>query len=259
MKTFTTAATVVIIATGLWNAHAANTTGQDAISEGKALCRAEKKKLKANIAAAFKDFEAAQTPVPLETLVALDGRLRAHLRDRPASGACESDRDLIYDQRWQQMGVAPGYWNDLVYSGELLLRAHKRAPDSPLRAHTLFSTVFGGKPSRGLGVMPDVEAARGYEREFPTGPFIRDVYAVLADFHKDLFMVLRDRREDYKYRCFARYIGQGSWDGQRDEARRIAIDYYQRLLRLTPGDERVQSVLNLTIQGTIRAWSFCAD
>jgi hypothetical protein len=154
---------------------------------------------------------------------------------------------------------APGYSDDLVYSGELLVFAHKRAPDSPLRAYTLFSTVFGEKPSRGLGVMPDIEAARAYEKEFPAGPFIKDVYTILADFHKDLFMVLRDRRDDYKYQCFAPYIRPGPWAVQRDDARRVAIDYYQRTLRVTPADERIQSSLNLTTKGTIRSWSFCAD
>jgi hypothetical protein len=44
-----------------------------------------------------------------------------------------------------------------------------------------------------MGVMPDIKAAYAYETEFPNGPFIADVYRTIADFHKDLYMVLRDR------------------------------------------------------------------
>ena len=240
-------------------APAINAGGQAPIGREEALCRAEKEKLRSAMAGVYKDFEAASEPVPVETLVAIDGRLRALLRDRPSYRPCGTDRELIYDPRWQRMGIAPGYWEDLVYSGELLVLAHGRAPDSRWRAHTLFSTVFGDTPSRGLGVMPDVNAARAYATEFPGGPFIGDVYLTLADFHKDLYMVLRDGLKNYKYECFARYIRDGSMAAQTDEARAAAIDYYRRALRLNPSDARIRGSLDLTVKGTIRSWSFCAD
>jgi hypothetical protein len=227
------------------------------LEEERARCRTEKTALGRELAAVFSTFEAAQEPAPLEVLVATDGRIRALLRDRPSYRPCETDVELIYDKRWVRMGVGRGYWDDLEYNGRLLVLAHRSAPSSPLRAYTLFSTVFGETPSHGLGVMPDINAARAYAAEFPEGPFIRDVNRIIADFHKDLFMVLRDRLSDYKYRCFAPYIVAGSWT--QDRAKGVAVDYYERVLRLSPGDERVGTLLDETRKGTVRSWSFCAD
>lgn len=222
-------------------------------------CRAEKATLGRAMASVFRDFDAATDPVPLEILVALDGRIRGLLRDRPSYRPCETDRELIYDKRWERMGVQTAYWDDLAYTGRLLVVAHRRVPRSPLRGHTLYSTIFGETPGHGLGIMPDIQATYAYEAEFPDGPFIKDVYRTIADFHKDLFMVLRDRRTDYKYECFAPHITAGSWSSQGDRAKGVALDYYHRLLRMTPGDERLQTLLEETRNGVVRAWSFCAD
>lgn len=224
-----------------------------------AACRAEKARLRTRLEAVFSDFDAAPVPVSLEVLVALDGRIRDALRDRPSYRPCEPDGTLIYDARWDRMGVRPGYWNDLVYSGQLLVEAHRREPGSILRRFTLFATVFGETPPHGLGVMPNIAAAFAYEKEFPNGPFIRDVYLVIADFHKDLFMVLRDRRSDYKFDCFAPYIGPEPWPTQRNRAKQRALDYYRRALALAPGDEQVRARLDETAREVVRAWSFCAD
>jgi hypothetical protein len=207
-----------------------------------AACRAEKARLRTRLEAVFSDFDAAPVPVSLEVLVALDGRIRDELRDRPSYRPCESDGTLIYDARWDRMGVRTGYWDDLIYSGQLLVEAHRRET-----------------PPHGLGVMPDITAAFAYEKEFPNGPFIRDVYLVIADFHKDLFMVLRDRRSDYKFDCFAPYIGPEPWPTQRNRAKQRALDYYRRALALAPGDEQVRARLDETTRDVVRAWSFCAD
>jgi hypothetical protein len=72
-------------------------------------------------------------------------------------------------------------------------------------------------------------------------------------------MVLRDKLSNFKYDCFAPYIGPGSWRTQEDRARKIALDYYQRVLRLTPGDEHARTWHEETRKGAVRAWSFCAD
>ena len=157
------------------------------------------------------------------------------------------------------MGVAPAYGDHLEYNGRLLVLAHRRAPRSALRSHTLFATLFGETASHGLGVMPNIKAARAYEAEFPHGPFIRDVYRTIADFHKDLYMVLRDRLNDFKYECFAPYITKSSWSVQEARAKATAVDYYERILRLAPGDEDAREFLAETRSGKVRGWSFCAD
>jgi len=167
------------------------------LEQEMAACRAEKAKLRAEMAAAFADFDAAPAPTPLEVLVSLDGRIRDLLRTRPSYRPCARDRELIYDPHWQRMGVRTDYWDDLAYSGQMLVEAHRGNPQSSLRPYTLFATVFGETPAHGLGVMPDISAAYAYESEFPAGPFVRDVYRTIAGFHKDLFMVLRDRLSDF--------------------------------------------------------------
>jgi hypothetical protein len=123
----------------------------------------------------------------------------------------------------------------------------------------LFSTVFGETPSHGLGVMPDLKAAYAYEAEFPAGPFINDVYRAIADFHKDLYMVLRDRLKGYKYECFAPYITSADPQLQEKRTQRLAIDYYERLARVDPDDQRSRRFLEETRKGIVRGWSFCTD
>ena len=54
--------------------------------------------------------------------------------------------------------------------------------------------------------MPNVTAAFDYVTEFPAGPFAKQAWITIADFHKDLFMVIRDGERDYKWECFKPYI-----------------------------------------------------
>lgn len=83
----------------------------------------------------------------------------------------------------------------LRYDGTLLRQAHKLNPNSEYRRYTLFAEIGWEAGSWG---MPDIKAAHRYEKEFPNGPFIEDVISIIARFYKDLYMVLRDRRSDYK-------------------------------------------------------------
>jgi hypothetical protein len=227
-------------------------------AEGVTACNAERVRLQGRMAAVFRDFQIATVPRSVETLVSLDGRIRELLGARPLHRPCGDDLK-IYDAQWRQMGVETGYWNYLSYSGQLLVEAHSRDPHSALRRYSLFSTVFGVTPSRGLGVIPDVAAAFAYAAEFPTGPFSRETYRTIADFHKDLFMVLRDRRSDYKFKCYEKYIGSDPWQSQKDRAKGEALQYYRRLLDLSPGDEAARRFSDELAREVVTAWSFCAD
>lgn len=226
--------------------------------EEVAACHAEKVRLQVGMAAVFRDFQVATVPRSVETLATVDSRIRALLGARPSYRPCGDDAK-IYDAQWRQMGVDTGYWNDLSYSGHLLVEAHSRDPHSALRRYTLFSTVFGLTPAHGLGVMPDVSAAFAYATEFPNGPFSRETYRTIADFHKDLFMVLRDRLSDYKFKCYEKYIGSDPWQSQKDRAKRVALEYYRRLLDLSPGDETARRFSDELAREVVKGWSFCAD
>jgi hypothetical protein len=226
--------------------------------EEMAACNAEKIRLQVEMAAVFRDFQMATVPRSVETLVSVDGRIRALLGARPSYRPCGDDLQF-YDARWRQVGVDTGYWNYLSYSGQLLVEAHSKDPHSALRPYTLFSTVFGVTPAHGLGVMPDVTAALAYATEFPNGPFSRETTRTIADFHKDLFMVLRDRRSDYKFKCYEKYIGSDPWQRQKDRAKRVALQYYRRLLDVFPGDEAARRFSDELAREVVNGWSFCAD
>ena len=227
-------------------------------AEERAACEAEKTRLHAGMAAVFRDFATSSVPRSIETLVEIDGRLRALLAGRPSYRPCGDDSEL-YDRRWKEMGVETGYWNDLAYTGQLLVQAHAINPQSPLRRHTLFSTVFGTTPAHGLGVMPDLSAAFAYAIEFPNGPFITEVYRTIADFHKDLFMVLRDRLSDYKFDCYKKYIGTDARHRQKDRVKGVALDYYRRVLDRSPRDDRARRFADELTREVVKEWSFCAD
>jgi hypothetical protein len=123
----------------------------------------------------------------------------------------------------------------------------------------LFSTVFGARPAHGLGVMPDVAAAFAYAAEFPDGPFSTEVCRTIADFHKDLFMVLRDRRPDYKVKCFERYIESAGWEAQKQRAKGIGLEYYRNVLDRSPRDDSARRFADELAREVVTGWSFCAD
>jgi hypothetical protein len=107
--------------------------------------------------------------------------------------------------------------------------------------------------------MPDIKAAYQYEREFPDGPFIEDTLSIIGDFNKDLYMVLRDDLNDYKYDCFKPHIDKSPRLGQTSRARRKAISYYEKVLSINPSNARAKRFLEEVNNGTIDGWSFCAD
>jgi hypothetical protein len=149
---------------------------QTTLEQEMRACRAGKAALASMMASVFHDFDAAQDPAPLEILVAIDGRSRALLRDRPSYRPCQRDRELIYDKRWERMGVMTD-------------------------AGTTWCTRVGSSS----------------------------------------------------------HITAGSWSNQEQQAKGGALGYYQRLLRLAPGDERVRTLLEEPRKGIVRAWRFCAD
>ncbi len=236
----------------------AQSTQVASAAQETAACQKDSRRLQAGLAAAYADFQRASVPKTIATLVAVDGRIRGLLDHRPSYRPCNED-EQIFDKRWTEMGVDIGWGERLEYSGKLLVEAHSRNPRSALRPYTLFSTVFGVVEVPGLGVMPHIDKAFAYAAEFPHGPFVREVYQTIAGFHKDLYMVLRDKRTDYKFDCYKPYIKVGPWGPQQDRAKGVALDYYQRVLVLAPRDEMARQFSDELRRGVVRGWSFCAD
>jgi hypothetical protein len=168
-----------------------STPKKEPANDHSAFCMEERKRVQNGLREIFLDYQRTNSPKSIEVLADLDNRIRALLNSRPSYRPCEDDSG-IYDPQREQIGVNLGHWVDLAYSGKLLDEAHKRNANSSLRRYTLFSTIFGTTPSRGLAVMPDIKAAFKYASEFPDGPFAKETLLIIADFHKDLLMVLRD-------------------------------------------------------------------
>lgn len=105
--------------------------------------------------------------------------------------------------------------------------------------------------------MPDIKAAFTYASEFPNGPFAKETFRIIADFHKDLFMVLRDKNQDYKYDCYKPYVTKQPIKTQKERAKRTALKYYR--LEIEPSNQEVNTFLHNVDNETVKAWSFCAD
>ena len=251
---------LVIALAGAGHAEVTRLVSAQAPTPGEmAVCRNEQTRVQTGLSAVFADYQRASRPRSIAVLVDLDARIRALLLARPSYRPCARDDANVFDPRWQAIDVHTGYWNELTYTGRLLVDAHKMDPKSPLRRHTLYSTVFGVTPAHGLGVMPNINAAVAYAKEFPDGPFLRDALETIADFHKDLFMVLRDGRKDYKFDCFAKYITSEPRTVQQARAKRVALEYYDRVIPLAPADATLRRFSDELARGVITAWSFCAD
>ena len=235
-----------------------STSKKPPVDDHSAFCEEERKRVRNVVQEIFRDYQRSDSPKSIELLVDLDHRIRALLNSRPPYRQCEDDSG-IYDRRWEEIGVNLGYWVDLAYSGRLLDEAHKSNPNSLLRRYTLFSTIFGVTSYHGLGMMPDIKAALNYASEFPDGPFAKETFRIIADFHKDLFMVLRDKNRDYKYNCYQSYITKKPIKTQKERAKRTALKYYRKALEIEPSNQEINRFLNDVDNETVRAWSFCAD
>ena len=207
-------------------------------------------------------------------LVELDGKLRQLVAELPELRPERNGKgELVGDEpywkdAYAELGLFVGkYTRQLGYSGVHLVRAHELDPRSPWRKRTLFATILGTGTVHGLDVMPDLEAALRYEREYPEGPFIAETYAILAGFYTDLYMVLRDedpstRRNEpveYKMLCYRRYLTREPLAAQRKRAQERAVACYRKYLKLRPDDEEQRARMKETLEGTIDGWSFCAD
>lgn len=232
----------------------ASTTGTQPSTESASPCRWQQRMEQA-LPRLYREYAGLGKRPSIEGLVILDGKIRQVFNSRPEYYPCGDDGKL-WEGKYAELGVELDHFGTLGYSGKLLADAHRMNPESKFRRYTLFSTV---EPEHGFGVMPDIEAAHRYAREFPGGPFIEATLLLIADFHKDLYMVLRDDLRDYKYDCFKPYIARSSRTAQASRAQATAASYYERVIRVNPANARAKEFLGEVKSGTVKGWSFCAD
>jgi hypothetical protein len=205
-------------------------------------------------------------------LVELDRKMRKLVHE-PWKRAGQSIDGKIFQPQWSAIGIDVGHYSDaLEYSGKLLVEAHKKNPVSEFRRFTLFADVMGERPSHGLGEMPNVNVALQYLKEFPQGPFAREVDIILGNFYCDLFKVIirlqQKQPSDYKTECFGEYVANTDLGAQASTARRLSISYYAQALTAAPEGWKEtidvrhwQSAMEGGDPAPIDAmgWHFCAD
>ncbi|HLE32278.1 MAG TPA: hypothetical protein VJB38_06710 [Bacteroidota bacterium] len=207
-------------------------------------------------------FGQTQKNKTVEALVRLDSALRSFV-DSIHKVLPLQDHGGFWNDRYAQLGLHIGHYSgQFGHSEQFLVEAHQVNPNSPLRAYTLYSLVLGIQTSDGLGVMPSLNPAFQYLREFPHGPFAKEVNLIVANHYKDLFMVLRDGKQqdfEYKYDCYEQYIDQSPIEEQRSRTQQLAIDFYEKVLTLDPTNSYVLGILPEVRDGTVSGWSYCAD
>jgi len=205
-------------------------------------------------------------------LVELDRKIRSLVHE-PWKRIGQSIDGKIFQPQWSAIGIDVGHYSDaLEYSGKLLVEANKKNPVSESRRFTLFAAVMGERPSHGLGEMPNVNVALQYLKEFPEGPFAREVDIILGNFYCDLFKVIirlqQKQSSDYKNECFGKYVKDTDLGAQASTARRLSISYYAQALTTAPAGWKEtidvrhwHSVMeggNLALIERM-GWHFCAD
>ena len=152
----------------------------------------------------YAEYEATIANPTVKKYVELDEKLRTFLAEELPKYSENTEGYSKYDGHTLVVGIEirktfsnnsthelgfeiSRYVPVLLYSGKFLVQAHEIDSHSKYREYTLFSQIMS---TNGLE-MPDIKVAYQYAKEFPSGPFIANVYLIIASFHKDLFMIVR--------------------------------------------------------------------
>lgn len=234
----------------------------------------------------YAEYEATIANPTVKKYVELDGKLRAFLSEELPKYAEDSEGYSKYDEHTLVVGIETRkkfsnnrirelgleisrYVPILLYSGKFLVQAHEIDSHSKYREYTLFSQIMS---TNGLE-MPDIKVAYQYARAFPNGPFIANVYLIIASFHKDLFMIVRGVSQGENVPglyCYKPYVERRPYEEQMAQNMRIALRYYTKYKEaLASGAKRSRwfgdsilfsdRIIDELKAGTVTAWSFCGD
>lgn len=205
-----------------------------------------------------RQYAVARSKQDVETLVRLDTEVRHLFID-----SFEERRQLAegnnFKPEYDSIGLRIGHYSEAVeYSGKILVVAHRINPHSPLRNFTLYSTVnMNGDPDG----FPNVEEAKTYLEEFPSGPYAFEVSQTLANFYDDLFKTLRDRiaGKTILYLTYDEFITSAPLNEQLNSAQRNGLFYYRMALNIRPKNPALQESYEALKNGSTQGWYFIND
>lgn len=200
----------------------------------------------------------------LKVLIELDQSLRL-LINKPWTSKNRSIDNKYWKEKYQTIGVFVGHYSDaLGYEGKLLRDAKALDVDLKYGAYTRYANICDGAGSFSGCDMPNIKAAFEYETDFPTGPFIEDVLVTIGNFYDDLFKALKSKEtKDYKYDCFSKYMSDKPLTAQIENARKLAIKYYTKVLALRSdniaANKSIEKWKGNLESGESEGWHFCGD
>jgi len=207
-------------------------------------------------------YRTAVAAKDIGALVALDREVQAWVRrltDSLAVAVPADSASPTFTARSDLLGVGPNGFDagDGSYDGRILLKAHALDPNSPWRAHTLWSQVFKDDQ---IGP-PDLAVVRQYLREFPSGPFAADAAVMAGTLYHDLFMTLRDTTETGSGSlCVDHLITTAPRPVQIALARDSALAYLDLALRLAPSRGLGRDARKRVAEGAEPGWLYhCPD
>ncbi len=143
----------------------------------------------------------------------------------------------LWDDKFKKMGLSIGHYSDrLEYSEKLLADVHKLNPHSQYRNYTLYTEILGRNIGAELVGLPNIEQAKLYLKEFPSGPYATKVYRILAGFYHDLFMSLRygEGALGESNSCYEEYIAKHPEEAKPERAKELGISYFEKVIAATP-------------------------
>jgi len=219
--------------------------------------------LEATLDGIYRDYSEFRRDRDVGGLVVLDWALRS-LFQEPPEGILRGQflRRPKWKAEYEDIGIEDNHWYEgYIYTGKVLLDAHRINPNSAYRESTLYSKIWNGSER----AVPSPQAAEAYLREFPAGPFADHLYVKLAYFYDDLYKVIHrettGESRDYKYDCFAPHLTQRPLQEQLRTAQSLAVKYYEVAAHVRPGNENLRRAFANMKQGKpeLYSWHFCPD
>lgn len=174
-------------------------------------------------------------------LVALDREISSLVSKAPFEEAQKVQLRPEHYEIGLEIGV--GEHIPVYRKGFLLIEAHKRNPYSSFRENTLFAVAMRDSEPDDTSV--DLHPLYAYLKEYPEGSHSANVHFQLADYYRDLYLVLRglvnkDQDQGEKaVNCYRNLISKKPYSEQMREARALSIQNFEQALKQSSDASKV--------------------